>query len=126
MSPQSPFGRAGQFVATPTDFPTDDSMSTHFGSRGFPLSRGLTTCAGMTGTAFRAWRRRSTAPPAQYMCWPPLIERVEPVMKPMSSSTRNSTPLAISLACPSRPTGMVAMIFSSTFSGTARTMSVSM
>ena len=67
-----------------------------------------------------------TAPRPQYMCCPPLIESVEPVMKPMSSSTRNSTPLAISLACPSRPTGMVAMIFSSTFSGTARTMSVSM
>jgi len=24
----------------------------------------------------------------QYMCWPPLTERVEPVMKPLSSSTR--------------------------------------
>ena len=72
-------------------------------------------------------RERPAQPPrTQYMCCPPLIESVEPVMKPMSSSTRNSTPLAISLACPSLPTGMVAMIFSSTFSGTARTMSVSM
>ncbi len=31
------------------------------------------------------------------MCWPPLIDSVEPVMKPPSSETRNSTPRAISL-----------------------------
>src|SRR6266702_6491221 len=58
----------------------------------------------------------------QYMCWPPLIDSVEPVMKPASSATRKSTPRAISSASPSRPTGMRATIFSSTFGGTARTI----
>jgi len=51
----------------------------------------------------------------QYMCWPPLIDRVEPVMKPASSAIRNITPRAISSALPSRPTGILATIFSSTF-----------
>src|SRR5689334_638261 len=61
----------------------------------------------------------------QYMCWPPLIDSVEPVMKPASSATRNSTPRAISSALPRRPTGILATIFSSTGAGTAETMSVS-
>src|ERR671912_358753 len=61
----------------------------------------------------------------QYMCWPPLIDSVEPVMKPASSATRNITPRAISSALPSRPTGILATIFSSTLAGTAATMSVS-
>src|SRR5947209_7847192 len=61
----------------------------------------------------------------QYMCWPPLIDKVEPVMKPASSATRNTTPRAISSALPSRPTGILATIFSSTGAGTAETMSVS-
>src|SRR5205823_1231556 len=61
----------------------------------------------------------------QYMCWPPLIDKVEPVMKPASSAIRNSTPRAISSALPSRPTGILATIFSSTLAGTAETMSVS-
>jgi hypothetical protein len=62
---------------------------------------------------------------AQYMCWPPLIDSVEPVMKPASSAIRNITPRAISSALPSRPTGILATIFSSTLAGTAATMSVS-
>src|SRR5260370_15826289 len=62
---------------------------------------------------------------AQYICWPPLIDRVEPVMKPASSAIRNITPRAISSALPSRPTGILATIFSSTLAGTAATMSVS-
>jgi len=61
----------------------------------------------------------------QYICWPPLIDRVEPVMKPPSSETRNFTPRAISEAWPRRPTGIFATILSSTSAGTARTMSVS-
>jgi predicted MFS family arabinose efflux permease len=65
-------------------------------------------------------------PGDQYMCWPPLTDSVEPVMKPLSSSTRYSTALAISSAWPRRPTGILATIFSSTWAGTARTMSVSM
>ena len=52
--------------------------------------------------------------PPQYMCWPPLIDRVEPVMKPPSSPHRKATPRAISSAWPSRPTGILATIFSST------------
>ena len=55
------------------------------------------------------------------MCWPPLIDNVEPVMKPASSETRKRTPRAISSALPRRPTGTLAMIFSSTAGGTART-----
>src|SRR5438270_791310 len=62
----------------------------------------------------------------QYMCWPPLIDIVEPVMKPAFSSTRKATPRAISCALPSRPTGIRATILASTSSGTAATMSVSM
>ncbi len=61
----------------------------------------------------------------QYICWPPLIDSVEPVMKPASSAIRNTTPRAISSALPSRPTGILATIFSSTAAGTAETMSVS-
>src|SRR5205814_2379276 len=61
----------------------------------------------------------------QYICWPPLIDSVEPVMKPASSAIRNKTPRAISSALPSRPTGILATIFSSTGAGTADTMSVS-
>ena len=61
----------------------------------------------------------------QYICWPPLMDRVDPVMKPASSATRKTTPRAISCACPSLPTGMRATIFSSTCAGTADTISVS-
>ncbi len=61
----------------------------------------------------------------QYMCWPPLIDRVAPVMNPASSAHRKATPRAISCACPSRPAGIRATIFSSTLAGTAATMSVS-
>jgi hypothetical protein len=61
----------------------------------------------------------------QYICCPPLIDSVEPVMKSASSAVRNTTPRAMSWAMPSRPMGMRAMIFASTSGGTARTMSVS-
>jgi dihydrofolate reductase len=57
--------------------------------------------------------------------WPPLALRVEPVMKPAVSAARKTTQRAISSGSPSRPTGICGMIFSfSTFSGTARTISV--
>ena len=62
----------------------------------------------------------------QYMCWPPLIDSVDPVTNPAFSSTRNATPRAISSALPSRFTGIFAMILPSTSCGTAATMSVSM
>lgn len=65
------------------------------------------------------------APGVQYMCCPPLMLMVEPVTKAASSAVRKATPRAISSAWPSRPTGTPATIFSSTFSGTAATMSVS-
>ena len=41
------------------------------------------------------------------MCWPPLIDRVDPVMKPPSSDTRNNTPRAISWASPTEPLPMI-------------------
>src|SRR3546814_7670910 len=46
------------------------------------------------------------APPAQYICWPPLIDSVDPVTNPASSAHRKATPRAISCALPSRPTGI--------------------
>jgi len=61
----------------------------------------------------------------QYMCCPPLSDKVVPVTKPASSLHRKATPRAISLAWPRRPTGILATIFSSTAGGTAATMSVS-
>ena len=65
-------------------------------------------------------------PLAQYICCPPLIDRVDPVTKPASSLHRKATPRAISSAWPRRPTGILATIFSSTGAGTAATISVSM
>lgn len=62
----------------------------------------------------------------QSIDWPPLAEIVDPVMKPASSDTRNTTQRAISSGSPRRPTGMPPMIISRTFSGTAITMSVAM
>jgi hypothetical protein len=62
--------------------------------------------------------------PSQYMCWPPLTESVEPVMKSASSATRNRTAREMSSGLPRRPTGIRAMIFVTTSAGTARTMSV--
>ena len=56
------------------------------------------------------------------MYWPPLADRVEPVMKPASSATRNRIARAISSAWPSRPTGIRSTIFSRMFGGTAATM----
>src|SRR5438874_12130882 len=66
-----------------------------------------------------------SSPALQYMCWPPLTDSVEPVMKSASSATRNSTVREMSSALPRRPTGIRATIFSSTSFGTARTISVS-
>src|SRR5215472_10529954 len=73
--------------------------------------------------AFIDWLRKTAARPrglcyaAQYICWPPLIDSVEPVTKVAVSETRNSTPRAISSAWPRRPIGMRATIFFSTSSG---------
>src|ERR1700730_15399126 len=50
----------------------------------------------------------------QYICCPPLIESVEPVMNSASSAVRKATPRAMSTAWASRPTGIRATIFSST------------
>lgn len=72
------------------------------------------------------WQTRQCGFPPQYICCPPLIDIVDPVTKPASSAIRNNTPRAISSALPKRPTGIFATIFSSTFGGTAATMSVSM
>ena len=95
-----------------------------FPKQWFEADRGL-----MTGDLNRAFDGRminfSHPSPDQYMCWPPLIDIVDPVTKPPSSEARKLTPRAISLAWPRRPTGIFATIFSSTFSGTAATMSVS-
>ena len=74
-------------------------------------------------------RRRRSAPltraDRQLKNWPPFGEMVEPVRKPASSEARNTTQRPISSGSPKRPTGICGMIFSfSTFSGTARTISV--
>ena len=42
----------------------------------------------------------------QYMCWPPLIDKVEPVMKSDASAVKNNTPRAMSSALPRRPAGI--------------------
>ena len=82
----------------------------------------IPAAANCTGNVSNARRATSTD---QYICCPPLTDSVEPVMKSASSATRNSTVREMSSACPSRPTGMRAMIFSRTSAGTARTISVS-
>src|SRR3954470_13761481 len=92
--------------------------------RRFQADRGL--MAGDQDRSLLGRRVRAVALWHQYMCWPPLIDRVEPVTKPPFSSTRKATPRAISSALPSRPTGIFATILPSTSSGTAATMSVSM
>ena len=97
----------------------------HLPEQRLEADRGL-----VPGNLDRALDRRVVADvhrlSAQYMCWPPLIDIVDPVMKPASSEARNETARAISSAWPRRPTGIRATIFSSTFSGTAATISVSM
>ena len=61
------------------------------------------------------------------MYCPPLIDSVEPVMKPASSPARYTTARAISSGSPRRPTGMSGRILDlSTSSGTACTISVEM
>ena len=80
----------------------------------------------MAGDQHRAFLSAARSRPChQYICWPPLIDSVEPVMKPAFSSTRNATPRAISSALPRRLTGIRATILPSTSSGTAATISVS-
>jgi len=61
----------------------------------------------------------------QYICWPPLIDSVEPVTKSASSEVKNPTPRAMSSGLPSRPVGILATILCRTSSGMARTISVS-
>src|SRR5215475_430706 len=56
----------------------------------------------------------------------PFTVMVAPVIKAASSPARKQVILAISSALPRRPTGIVAMMPCSTFSGTACTISVSM
>src|SRR5262249_60087280 len=59
--------------------------------------------------------------------WPPLADRVEPVISPASSEARNTTQRAISSGSPSRPIGISGrMFFSRTSLGTACTISVLM
>jgi hypothetical protein len=66
-------------------------------------------------------------PPAQIMYCPPLAVMVEPVMKPASSETRNTTQRAISSGSPRRPTGIWGTIRSDRIFGSiARTISVPM
>jgi hypothetical protein len=61
----------------------------------------------------------------QIIYCPPLMVSVEPVMKPDSSETRNTTQRATSSGSPRRRTGMSGRIdFSKTSFGTALTMSV--
>src|SRR6185369_11437328 len=79
----------------------------------------------VAGDQHRSFPRRRVVAVAlwhQYMCWPPLIDSVEPVTKPAFSSTRKATPRAISSALPSRPTGIRATILPRTSGGTAATM----
>jgi hypothetical protein len=66
-------------------------------------------------------------PPAQIMYCPPFAVMVEPVMKPASSETRNTTQRAISSGSPRRPTGIWGTIRSDRIFGSiARTISVPM
>ena len=61
------------------------------------------------------------------MYWPPLIDSVEPVMKPPSSEARKTTARPISSGVPRRPTGICGMIFVFSTSGSiACTISVPM
>src|SRR5437870_9545270 len=57
--------------------------------------------SGVTSDDDRSLDRAGHCRP-QYMCWPPLIDSVEPVMKPASSPQRKTTPRAISSAWPRR------------------------
>src|SRR5437763_8966142 len=57
--------------------------------------------------------------------WPPLTQSVSPVMNAPPSLTRNITALAISAGLASRPTGILATIFSRISGGTAATIAVS-
>jgi hypothetical protein len=53
--------------------------------------------AAIDGSKFKAVDKpRNSFLSSQYICWPPLIESVEPVMKSASSAVRNTTPRAIS------------------------------
>src|SRR4029450_11848254 len=47
----------------------------------------------VAGNGYRPFRRRSQH--HQYICCPPLIDRVEPVTKPAFSSTKKATPRAV-------------------------------
>ena len=94
--------------------------------RNFRISSGILSAAA-------AWKRRLERrrpvmfglSDAQTKNCPPFAEIVEPVMKPASSEARNTTQRAISSGSPRRPTGICGMMRSlSTFSGTARTISV--
>ncbi len=73
-----------------------------------------------------AFARRASAPARYPMCRPPLQEKSAPVVKPESSPASQATIEPISSGVPSRLTGIVSTIFSSTSGLIARTMSVPM
>ena len=64
--------------------------------------------------------------PPSPMWRPPLTEKSAPVAKPDSSEATHETIEAMSCGVPSRLTGMLATILSSTSRRIARTMSVAM
>ena len=71
-------------------------------------------------------RFKQVGPDDQYMCWPPFMATLLPVMNPAASLHMNATSAATSSGWPSRPTGICGSIFSfKTSSGTACTMRVS-
>ena len=60
----------------------------------------------------------------QYICWPPFMATLLPVIKPAASLAIKVTNAAISSGCPKRPTGMPAIMLLRTSSGTAMTIFV--
>ena len=94
----------------------------HIPEKRFQTDRGLMPRYGDTALDRRVVRRPVSH--HQYICCPPLIDSVDPVMKPAFSLVRNSTPRAISSAWPRRPIGICATIFSITLSGIVASISV--
>ena len=69
-------------------------------------------------------RRRALLLAARYMSMPPLTPQIWPVMYDDASAARKCTIRATSSGRPRRRIGICALILSSTFSGTAATISV--
>ena len=98
-----------------------------------PICPGRDSQRNGTGAAGRrrdarglAGGHRVTPNADQPMCRPPLMEKSAPVTKPASSEATHDTMEAISSGVPSRLTGIVATILSSTSWRMALTMSVPM